>query len=157
MYNRPYEIAKFEHLRCLIKLADFYLALPVLSQSLTACLIPSPEFADELFSMENFKSSELLMAKLLRNKVLFKGAFILTVGTFDRDDINPFLAEDVSLLSLVQGHYIELCEDVMSIQQGLLKACCKSSYSIRQCEKSLDVNNSGTMNRMFYVNLLPML
>lgn len=151
MYNRPYEITSIQDLKNLVRLADFYCALPVLSASLTACLLLNPSFGNALSDPRWFQSSEvLLIAKQLRNKFLFRECFIHAVGTFDPGREDPYLSEDAQILNLVQRHHIILCGKVMETQRSLCHALFFRDVPDLKSRMILDLDISILKSRPFY-------
>lgn len=111
MYHQEYEVTSVPALQRAISLADFYLVLPILSHSLTTCLILSPTFTHEMLGTCKFQSSEILLrAKQLHKKVLFKDTFVHAVGYYDPDDRDPVFTKTPKMLYLVPNYHIKLCK-----------------------------------------------
>ena len=67
VYNKPYVIASYEEFDNIVRLADFYCALPIVSSSLYTVLWNSPEFIEEI---QEFPDSVLRLSKKLRHPIL---------------------------------------------------------------------------------------
>ena len=82
IHNKAYAISGFKEFQDLVRLADFYCALPVLSTSLYAILWNSPNFVAQI----GYHPLPMLkLAKKLRHPVLFRESMIHFVSNWDRD------------------------------------------------------------------------
>ncbi|KAL3419780.1 hypothetical protein PVAG01_08278 [Phlyctema vagabunda] len=148
MYNRPYRIDTPSELLAITRLADFYIALPIVSATLTDALVNS-----ELFSLKSHESTGyvtqlemLLCAHKLRHTLLFKDLLILTVPEFNDfmergEQIFARIEETSTLMALVQNLILQLVEKVARFNNALL------TWIIRYPEVSGVLRNR-------YVNLL---
>ncbi|KAF4635670.1 hypothetical protein G7Y89_g2430 [Cudoniella acicularis] len=115
MYNRPYQIDDTVRLFGLVRVADFYRALPVVSSTLTGALVNSRIFhlkTENLIS-KDFKShfqlcapQILALAKKLRHSALFREAFIHVVSLWssfaDEKDLAAPVFKEVSVDSALR-------------------------------------------------------
>ncbi|KAI9716926.1 MAG: hypothetical protein M1812_005075 [Candelaria pacifica] len=118
LYSRQYQASNFDDLECLVRLADFYGALPTVSRSIKASMI-------SLFSDFELLSVNCLLAlKLgyqLRSPLLFREAFVHVVGKYCRLNRRHFTNKGFSgrTQSLVEKHVDRLRESVDKIGQYL--------------------------------------
>lgn len=154
MYNRPYTIKTHQELATMTTLADFYCALPILSTSMTAALLDSPMFKSQMgFERERFWNAApdlLVVAKKLRNRVLFRECFIHAVGQFVLGEKGP-LDEDPELFQLVQAQYVCLCQLLLTTHLDILLVL----YDARQLlgyedRHKISSGLAGLRNREFY-------
>src|SRR4051794_19417036 len=73
MYNKSYEVLSFDHFQQIVRLADYYCALPVLSASLYAVLWNSRGFTRDI---PLFPGQMLELSKKLRHPVLFRESIL---------------------------------------------------------------------------------
>lgn len=77
IYSRLYTISSFTHFQDLVRLADFYCALPIVSNSLYAALWRSPNFVSQI---GNQALPILKLSKKLRHPLLFREAMVYFVS-----------------------------------------------------------------------------
>ena len=80
VYNKPYVIASYVEFANIVRLADFYCALPIVSSSLYTVLWNSPKFVEQI---QEFPDSVLRLSKKLRHPILVNTqeiAFISATG-----------------------------------------------------------------------------
>jgi hypothetical protein len=77
VYSVPDKLTNAKELPTLTVLAQFYIALPVLSRSLSYTLLPSKAFISK---MESNASDLLVAIKQLRHAELFKDYLLLSLG-----------------------------------------------------------------------------
>ncbi|TVY83800.1 hypothetical protein LSUE1_G001897 [Lachnellula suecica] len=131
MYNRPYTIINTSELKVITRLADYYCALPIVSATLSGALTGSPMF-------------QTVYAMKLRHSVLFRECFMRLAarwGQFFSEDQAKcpvqFILDPV-LRRLIDGAYTEICQNLLVVNQELLRACMTSysmSSNLRQFKK----------------------
>lgn len=119
MYHQPYKLCTYNDLEDLFRIADFYCALPILSNSLTAVLLRSDIFTHRdtpsaLFISRVFDA--VVMAKRLRQPVFFKDCLIHIVGQWNSNDTR---VKDPEILNIVLNAYGRLCIKMMEMQHNL--------------------------------------
>jgi hypothetical protein len=113
MYNLSFEIDCAEELGDMTRLADFYLALPVLSTSLYRVLWASKGLMKDMFSHETQAARTVLrLAKKLRQPILFRDALTITVGNLgpDYNSKNDPFKDDEDLSKIVLQAHHRLCQ-----------------------------------------------
>lgn len=130
-----------EEIVTITKLADFYCALPVLSNTLSGALFGSSIFKDKddedgedgkhfVYHAFTYQASKiLLLAKKLRHADLFRECFIHVVATFRSNVLNcekQCLKHDKEIWLLLMEHHLKLCESILKVNQGLNAAVSKN-------------------------------
>jgi len=77
VYNKPYVIASYAEFANIVRLADFYCALPMVSSSLYTVLWNSPEFIEQILA---FADSVLRLSKKLRHPILVNSQEIIFIS-----------------------------------------------------------------------------
>ncbi|KAL2063645.1 hypothetical protein VTL71DRAFT_5450 [Oculimacula yallundae] len=77
IHAKPYSILNFERLRLVTELADYYLALSIVSRTLDAALYRSQDFVAEL---KDFPCEVITAASKLRNELLFRECLPFLTG-----------------------------------------------------------------------------
>jgi len=161
MYNRPYKLRCINDLRSLVRVADFYCALPIVSNTITAAILESQILLHANRSWEDFHGhiySELLvLAKKLRNPYLFRICFVHVVALFCPDPVTKdiFLAQDMQLNCLVLSQYGLVCSLKQRVHQILLRELFSGKLNPADLElpEHLVALMKYTLPRAFYVRL----
>lgn len=122
MYIRPYSFDDAEELLAMVRLADFYLALPILSSSVTAALLQSPPIVEE-------NAAKLLVAaEQLKNPHLFRECIVYLVANFDKTAGDTLFRETTPhLYRLVQTSYANVCMAMIDVEKKALRPTSKAS------------------------------
>ncbi|KAH9215140.1 hypothetical protein DL95DRAFT_461401 [Leptodontidium sp. 2 PMI_412] len=110
IYNRSYSIANVDEFLSLVEMADYYCALPSLSQTLYSSMLRSPSFVGEI----RHRSLDLFVAAAkVRNALLFREALIWIVGPYNDPEFQQL--EDRSLRSIAKSVHGELSTRVLDM------------------------------------------
>lgn len=117
MYRKNYKLGSHEDLTELVRLADFYCALPAVSYSLHSALNMNPDFVAEI---PDHATQLLSAAYKLRHSVLFRECLVHVIGLRESMDLN-LAYEEEKLSNTVEVCYGRLCSDLVKVQKGLMK------------------------------------
>lgn len=111
-HRRPFEITSYNELELLTSLADYYLALPVLSTALYSSLCQSPNLVIEIRRMPNLF---LQVAVKLRSEILLREALVFSCGPWH----NPayLTLEDPKLKLMAASAYHRIAATIMKVQE----------------------------------------
>lgn len=130
LYSKKYRVASFADLACLVRLADFYRALPVVSSSFDAVLLASFNLYGKI---ADHPLQALSLSYRVKSAILFREALVHVVGQWHFAFSN---ADQQSLEEPIRGvtiqHHLALREKVIQAWFRLLNICLKSSSSANQ-------------------------
>lgn len=147
----------------LIKLADFYRALPVVSLMVEASLFPGCRIVG---GMADNHLRILNLSHQLRAPKLFREAFILTIGKAYQDLEGVLLGLDGRLYGLIYKYLAKLSGDVSDachelhrlVELGDVEHCSKPiqmiAPAIKSASKSLTSKSGRAQQPQFYHSLL---
>jgi hypothetical protein len=117
IYGRPYQLESADELVTMTDMARYYQALPVVSPTVYAATLKTPDFY--LSIMKN-PCSALTSAKTLRNDLLFKDSLLLCLGPWSKP---AFLKlSDPELIKISAAAHTRICAKVVKAQPLLLMA-----------------------------------
>ncbi|KAL2063643.1 hypothetical protein VTL71DRAFT_5448 [Oculimacula yallundae] len=116
MYNRSFFITEFQQLLAVANLADYYLARPILSASLSAALCRSPNL---IFMILDNNCEMLILAESFRCDWLFRKSFALSLGPFHDPVIKKL--PDAPVRSLAERKYMALQSQVLDAQAAIMQ------------------------------------
>ncbi|KAI9846816.1 MAG: hypothetical protein M1838_001139 [Thelocarpon superellum] len=135
LYSRRSILCTMRELRQLVQLADFYLALPIVSTFVDANLHESPGLTR---SIPAHATEALSLAKTIRSPVLFREAFVHAVGQKGLCTFNDASASasthapatlGANLTQLIDKHHGLLRARVAEASHALLCICSRTSDS----------------------------
>jgi hypothetical protein len=118
MYHRTFSLPSLRRLRTLVRIADFYGACPITSYGVLAAL---PESQILVAHIPHDPIAFLLIARQLRNKVLYKESMVHVAGSWHKYSIgkdtlyNP-LSEESQLLELATKAFATILAKVNEAQ-----------------------------------------
>jgi len=115
MYSRPYDLDSPQELLTMTSLARFYMALPILSRSLSAALLHSKQFVNQ---MAEYSETLLVAAKELRHAELFKDCLLLSLGPC----CSPFRTsiKDLEIKAILITAHGKICSKLVEVQMELV-------------------------------------
>ncbi|KAH8795468.1 hypothetical protein BGZ57DRAFT_865733 [Hyaloscypha finlandica] len=138
MYTRPYMINDVVELLTIVRIADYYCALPNLSGTISTALLGSPMFKRESYAREsdsdeseseesepeNFAPSEfvqragqiIIAAKKLRHPILFRECFIHIVSS-----LHDFYSFSLPAFRDDKDLWLVLIEGISSLRRKILR------------------------------------
>ncbi|KAM0143542.1 hypothetical protein ACHAO1_000643 [Botrytis cinerea] len=143
IHSKRYKIETADELERLTRLADYHCALPVVSATLTGALFKSSMFEiSPMISIYDPQECEihdnsvslLLLARKLRNGVLFRECLIHTVGRWDflPDPEKEMIKEDQELYKLVRIKLSFLYETLSKSQIALFRALVEEKITLHK-------------------------
>ncbi|TGO46548.1 hypothetical protein BOTNAR_0580g00070 [Botryotinia narcissicola] len=116
MYGKPFTLARFDDIKFLAKVTDFYRALPVVSRKLDTVFFRSPKFIERI---PDNAGSLLKIAYQLKNQTLYKESMIQVAGRWKS---NPCISEDdMDLRIRVLAACGSICDKLVTANQKLIK------------------------------------
>ncbi|KAH8680076.1 hypothetical protein BGZ60DRAFT_428359 [Tricladium varicosporioides] len=114
----PFDVTNVAQLVLLTGLADYYCALPRLSDALYRTCLRNPHTIAEIIRLNSCVTLEI--AAKLRNEVLFKECAAHAINPWGNPAFRHHAFEDHRLKEILQITYGNLCEKVVNIQQQIL-------------------------------------
>lgn len=126
-------------------MADYYLALPILSYSLNGALFNSDSLIDEL---EESGPRILPTAAKLRNSLLFRECLVLATSLSNEKKISSSI-EDPKLLKVVLNAYRRVASKVLELQHSITSAAVYSRLGCQDTSLSdaIDIASEETYDR----------
>ncbi|KAF7946303.1 hypothetical protein EAE96_009304 [Botrytis aclada] len=116
MYGKSFTLTSVRDIDSLVKVADFYGAMPVVSRALDTIFFRSPKFIEQI--PEN-AGSLLKIAYRLRNRTLYKECMIHVAGRWKS---NPCISEDdMDLRIRVLVAYGSICDKLLTANVKLIR------------------------------------
>jgi hypothetical protein len=121
MYGQPFELRNLHDLQTLARLADFYGALPVVSNALDGTLLRSPNLVVEI---PNASLEFLTVSRTLRNKILYKESMIQVASQWKGQ--HNKLTDQPELRKQAIVAYFSLCDKLDTANQAILTIIAKT-------------------------------
>lgn len=154
MYNRPYTIDSGADLKILLRQADFYCALPIVSATLTGALIEGNLFKNLWWPLDRSGKDQdlnegrfigimehmLYAAIQLRHRVLFRECFIHIIGLWKQhSQVCDAITADPVLLAMIDRAHSALDIKISWATQLMLHHTLSSHTGPRKARYPLDI------------------
>jgi hypothetical protein len=126
IYSRPYKIAGVTEFMDIVRLADFYRSLPMLSASLYAALWNSEAF---IRGIPASASRLLIVSQKLRHPVLFRECFVHVVGRWKGPD-DTVLKDHPDLCHLITASQLNVSKLAIAADHAIILNCAKNPNNV---------------------------
>jgi hypothetical protein len=122
IFNRPYCIIDATELNIMTQMADYYCALPILSNSLSATFFNSPGL---LTTLRTDPCQSLILAYKLRHAPLFRDYLIHLLGPWSKPQFQELKSHrdpsSLFLFNFVNTIHISFSNKIMQLQQSIFQ------------------------------------